>query len=332
MTAHFHGTEIIKVKSLCKKKRWFREGKIIYDVCYELPGFCKTTVKLYAHGMLLVRCVRCVCDCYNEFNASSYANACAWSGAFVAHGLGWTGVWDPKVGDDLGVLQCKTVLPNLKLHKPCCGALHKTLTWLVTCIQNKRKLPNLTHQKSSTNSSRSGRPDHIDLNSVAVQQFSNLLQWAYWRLDDELICRKSSVFQLPQTISNRSVDVLHPFLYLNTKQRLRIHPITALSGTLGSESCVNIETGDSNADHTRRIRKETSPWSRGKRVRFGAGRSSIRLSAGSYQDLVNWYCSLLTRRTVYGRAAGNTTRTQNNPSENEPRNCTKLRPGPTRSL
>jgi len=77
MTAHFHGTEIIKVKSLCKKKRWFREGKIIYDVCYELPGFCKTTVKLYAHGMLLVRCVRCVCDCYNEFNASSYANACA---------------------------------------------------------------------------------------------------------------------------------------------------------------------------------------------------------------------------------------------------------------
>jgi len=31
--------------------------------------------------------------------------------------------------------------------------------------------------------------------------------------------------------------------------------------------------------------------------------------AVSYQDLVNWYCSLLTRRTVYGRAAGNSPRT-----------------------
>ena len=27
-------------------------------------------------------------------------------------------------------------------------------------------------------------------------------------------------------------------------------------------------------------------------VRFGAGRSRVRLLAGSYQDLVNWYCSL----------------------------------------
>jgi len=31
-----------------------------------------------------------------------------------------------------------------KLHKTCCGTLHKTLKWLFTCIQNKRKLPNLT--------------------------------------------------------------------------------------------------------------------------------------------------------------------------------------------
>jgi len=36
----------------------------------------------------------------------------------------------------------------------------------------------------------------------------------------------------------------------------------------------------------------------------------VRLSAGSYQDLINWYCSLLTGRTVCGRAAGNTPRTQ----------------------
>jgi len=36
----------------------------------------------------------------------------------------------------------------------------------------------------------------------------------------------------------------------------------------------------------------------------------VRLSAGSHQDLVNCYCSLLTRRTVCGRAAGNTTGTQ----------------------
>ena len=50
----------------------------------------------------------------------------------------------------------------------------------------------------------------------------------------------------------------------------------------------------------------TSPWSSGKCGRFGAGRSGVRLSAGSYQDLVNWYCSLLIRRTVWGRATGNT--------------------------
>ena len=66
----------------------------------------------------------------------------------------------------------------------------------------------------------------------------------------------------------------------------------------------------------------TSSWSSGKCVRFGAGRSKVRLLAGSYQDLVNWYCSLITRRTVCGRAAGNSPRTQNNPSENEPSNCT----------
>ena len=37
--------------------------------------------------------------------------------------------------------------------------------------------------------------------------------------------------------------------------------------------------------------------------RFGARRSGVRLLAGSYQDLVNWYCCLLTRRMVYGGAA-----------------------------
>jgi len=70
----------------------------------------------------------------------------------------------------------------------------------------------------------------------------------------------------------------------------------------------------------------TSPWCGGKCVRCDAGRSKVRLSAGSYQDLANWYCSPLARRTVYGRTAGNTTRTAGNttrtqkkPSENEPR-------------
>jgi len=66
-------------------------------------------VKLYARGMLLVRCVCCVCDWCGEFNAPLFAHVCAWSGAFVAHGLGWTNGLDPKVGDDVGVLQCKTV-------------------------------------------------------------------------------------------------------------------------------------------------------------------------------------------------------------------------------
>jgi len=50
--------------------------------------------------------------------------------------------------------------------------------------------------------------------------------------------------------------------------------------------------------------------------RFGADRSRVRLSAGSNQDLVNWYCSLLTRRTVCGRAAGNTLSTQNRSERN----------------
>jgi len=31
----------------------------------------------------------------------------------------------------------------------------------------------------------------------------------------------------------------------------------------------------------------------GKCVHFGAGRSGVRLLAGSYQDLANWYCGLL---------------------------------------
>ena len=39
------------------------------------------------------------------------------------------------------------------------------------------------------------------------------------------------------------------------------------------------------------------PWPGG----VGAGRSGVRLSAGSYQDLFNWYCILLSRRPVCGR-------------------------------
>jgi len=44
-------------------------------------------------------------------------------------------------------------------------------------------------------------------------------------------------------------------------------------------------------------------WPGSTCVRFGASRSGVRLSVGSYNDLVNWYYSLLTRRTVCGRAA-----------------------------
>ena len=56
--------------------------------------------------------------------------------------------------------------------------------------------------------------------------------------------------------------------------------------------------------HSRRPENQlllTSPWPRGKCVRFGAGRSRVRLLSRSYQDLVNWYCGLLTRRTVCGK-------------------------------
>ena len=42
-------------------------------------------------------------------------------------------------------------------------------------------------------------------------------------------------------------------------------------------------------------------------MRFGVGKSGVRLSSGSYQDLVNWHGSHLTRRTVCRRAAWNAT-------------------------
>jgi len=38
--------------------------------------------------------------------------------------------------------------------------------------------------------------------------------------------------------------------------------------------------------------------------------SGREFSAGSYQALVSWYCILLSRRTVCGRAGGNTPRIQ----------------------
>jgi len=47
-------------------------------------------------------------------------------------------------------------------------------------------------------------------------------------------------FSYPQTISNCSVNILHPFLYLNTKHCLRVRPITTLSWTLGSECDASI--------------------------------------------------------------------------------------------
>jgi len=64
--------------------------------------------KLYAHGMLLVRFV---CDWCGEFNAPLYAYVCAWRvhSLRMPWELGGTVDWDPKVSDDVGVLQCKTV-------------------------------------------------------------------------------------------------------------------------------------------------------------------------------------------------------------------------------
>ena len=41
-----------------------------------------------------------------------------------------------------------------------------------------------------------------------------------------------------------------------------------------------------------------------KCVHFRVGMSWAELWAGSLQDLINWYCSLLARRTVCGSAAG----------------------------
>jgi len=37
------------------------------------------------------------------------------------------------------------------------------------------------------------------------------------------------------------VDVLHPFLYIDTKQCPRVHHITVLSRTLGNESYASIQ-------------------------------------------------------------------------------------------
>jgi len=66
-----------------------------------------------------------------------------------------------------------------------------------------------------------------------------------------------------------------------------------------------------------KFEQESSAMQRRLSVRFGAVRSRVRPSAGSYQDRVNWYCSLLARRTVCGRAAGNTPRTQEQAERNE---------------
>jgi len=41
----------------------------------------------------------------------------------------------------------------------------------------------------------------------------------------------------------------------------------------------------------------------GKWACFAADRSGVRFSGGSYQDLANWNCSPLTRRTLWGGAA-----------------------------
>jgi len=46
--------------------------------------------------------------------------------------------------------------------------------------------------------------------------------------------------------------------------------------------------------------KQACPWSNANLL-VGRG-----FSAGSYQNLVTWNCSLLTRRAVCGRATGNT--------------------------
>jgi len=43
---------------------------------------------------------------------------------------------------------------------------------------------------------------------------------------------------------------------------------------------------------------------RGKCSRFGVGRSGVRLLTGFHHELADWYWSLLTRRTMCGRAAG----------------------------
>ena len=56
----------------------------------------------------------------------------------------------------------------------------------------------------------------------------------------------------------------------------------------------------------------TSSWSSGKCVRFGAGRSRVRLSAGSYHDLINWYCSILTSYLPHGVRKSCRELTQNN--------------------
>jgi len=81
--------------------------------------------------------------------------------------------------------------------------------------------------------------------------------------------------------------------------------IVPLGYFLEAQSKLNKCHDDEQTEHFRETK--TNPWSSGKCVRFGAGRSIVRLSAGSSQDFVNWYCSLLIRRV---RAAGNTPRSQ----------------------
>jgi len=151
----------------------------------------------------------------------------------------------------------------------------------------------------------------------------------------ELFIRNISWISLWFSLSKGSEKLKIPIIF-GRLERVAVHVLapsaTALyiwstvvwingpSTTLENEKSTSLnkrkmESGKANAGRWNLTAKRLS-------LHVKAGRTRIRLLVGSYHDLVNWYCSLLTRPTVRGRAAGKTPRAQKPIEWNETRNCT----------
>ena len=93
-----------------------------------------------------------------------------------------------------------------------------------------------------------------------------------------------------------TVGSLHEFLFAKYKMKYFIQyfqtgDILIPSGFSREFSSENRKTGNEKVTNSREFPK---PGSRFPSPSAGVGRSGVRLVDGFYQDLVNWYCNLLT--------------------------------------